>query len=65
MADRHVFYSVADRSGICFFTPGSGMEKNTDPGSGMNIPDPILRTQYLYQFSGLKILRFFDADPDP
>jgi hypothetical protein len=23
-----------------FFDPGSGMDKNQDPGSGINIPDP-------------------------
>ncbi len=35
------------------YNPGSGMEKNPDPGSEMNLP----------QFLGLKILIFFDADP--
>ncbi len=30
------------------------MEKNPDPGSGMNIPDIILKT--CYQFFGLKYL---------
>jgi hypothetical protein len=34
--------------------PGSGMGKNQDPGSGINIPDPQ---------HWLKILKFFDADP--
>ncbi len=33
---------------------GSGMEKNPDPGSGMNVP---------VIFFGLKILKFFDANP--
>ncbi len=36
------------------------MEKNPDPGSGMNIPVLILRT---YKIFGLKIHKFFDADP--
>jgi len=52
-------------SGIrCFFTPGSGMEKNPDPGSGMNIPvqfSESLETVFL----GLKILQFLDADSHP
>jgi hypothetical protein len=39
------------------------MEKNPDPVSRMNIPDLFLRTYY--QFYGLKILKFFYADPDP
>jgi hypothetical protein len=42
MADRHVFDSVADRSGICFFDPGIRDGKNTDPGSEMNISDLIV-----------------------
>ncbi len=32
---------------LLFLDPGSGMGKNQDPGSGINIPDPqhwILRT---------------------
>jgi hypothetical protein len=29
----------------------------------MNIPDLILRTHY--QFFGIKIVKFFDADPNP
>jgi hypothetical protein len=46
-----------------FLTRGSGMEKiqSQDPGSGMNIPDLILRT--LYRFFGLKLLKSFKADP--
>jgi hypothetical protein len=34
--------------------PGSGIEKNPDPGSGMNIL--LLRNKYRYQFFGLKNL---------
>jgi hypothetical protein len=40
-----IYTSVADPdlgSGALFF-PGSGMENNPDPGSGINIPDHILR----------------------
>jgi hypothetical protein len=46
------------------FCPGSGMEKNPDPGSGMKILDHFserLETVFL----GLKIHEFFDADRDP
>jgi hypothetical protein len=25
---------------LLFLDPGSGMDKNQDPGSGINIPDP-------------------------
>jgi hypothetical protein len=39
------------------------MEKNPDSGSGINIPILFLRTWY--QIFGLKILNFFDSDPDP
>jgi hypothetical protein len=38
------------------------MEKNPVSGFGMNIPDYFPRAQK--QFSGLKILKFCDADPD-
>jgi hypothetical protein len=37
------------------------MEKNSDPGSRINIPDHFPRAEN--QFLGLKILKFFDADP--
>ncbi len=53
-----------------FLTPGSGMRgwvKNQNPepgsGSGMNIPDHISESaETIFWF---KILKFFDADPDP
>jgi hypothetical protein len=35
-----------------------------DPRSGRNIPYLIFEN-LLYKFFGLKILKFFDADPDP
>ncbi len=35
------------------------MERNPDPGSGMNIPELI------FECFGLKIFLFFNADPDP
>jgi hypothetical protein len=44
-----------------FFNPGSGMEKNPDPESG-NIPDHFYES--LETVLELKILKFFDADPD-
>jgi hypothetical protein len=37
--------------------------KNPDLGSGMNILYHI--SESLKKFLGLKILKFFDADPDP
>jgi hypothetical protein len=46
---------------MCFFTPGSGREKKSGSGSGMNIPDHI--SESLKQFFGLKISKCFDADP--
>jgi hypothetical protein len=67
----HFYFLQCCRSGIrCFFDsgirihdPGWGKYLDPDAGSGMNIPD---------HFSGcsetifwIKILKFFDADPDP
>jgi hypothetical protein len=37
--------------------------KDSDPGSRTNIPDLIF--EILYQIFGLKILKLFDADPNP
>ncbi len=39
------------------------MGKNAGPGSEMNIPDHI--SESLEHIFGIKILKFFDADPDP
>jgi hypothetical protein len=39
------------------------MEKNPGPGSGINVSDPISKS--LVNFWGLKILKFFVANPDP
>jgi hypothetical protein len=47
-----------------FFTPGSGMGKKPDPGSRIRINSRII-SKSLVQFFGLKILKFFVADPDP
>jgi hypothetical protein len=50
------------RSGA-FLTPGSGMGKKSRSGSGMNIPHHISeRLETIFQ---IKILNFFDGDPDP
>jgi hypothetical protein len=50
-------------SGIrCFFTPGSRI-RDLVVRSGMNIPDHL--SMSLETFFGLKILKFFDADPYP
>jgi hypothetical protein len=38
------------------------MGKNLDPGSGMSIPDHL--SESLETVFGLKIHKFFDADPD-
>jgi len=40
---------------------GSRMYKHSDPGSGIRDEHP--GTQF--EFFGLKLLKFFDADPDP
>ncbi len=57
---------IRDPGSGAFLTPGSGMGKNEDPqpgsGSGMNIPDHI--SESLETIFGVKILKFFDADPD-
>ncbi len=52
-----------DPGSSAFLTPGSGsgMEKNTDSGSGLNIPNQF--SESLETFSGLKIQKFFDAAP--
>ncbi len=41
--------------------PGSGMSKKSEAGSGMNNPDHI--SESLETTFGVKILKFFDADP--
>jgi hypothetical protein len=48
-------------SGV-FLTPGSGIGKKTESGSGMNNPDHISE-KLRNQFFGLKLLKLFDADP--
>jgi hypothetical protein len=60
--------SVAGRGSGDFLTPESGMGKNPEPGSGIREEHPgYYFFEYLlpYQFFGLKILEFFDADPGP
>ncbi len=42
---------------------GSGVEKNPDLGFGMSISDLLFEN--FVSFCVLKILKFFDADPDP
>jgi hypothetical protein len=40
------------------------MEKNPETGSGMNFPDLIFENLVPVSVFGLKILKFFDVDPD-
>ncbi len=47
-----------------FLTLGSGMEKYPDPGSGMHIPDNFSESLETVFTLWLKILKFFDTDPD-
>jgi hypothetical protein len=58
-----LFTSVADQgSGIrCLFEPWIDKSQDPDPGSGMNNPDHI--SQSLETTFGVKILKFFNADP--
>jgi hypothetical protein len=55
--------SVADpdSGSDVFLIPGSGMGKKSGSGSGMNNRDPI--SESLETSFGVKILKFFDADP--
>jgi hypothetical protein len=46
-----------------FMTPGSAINQKSGSGYGMNNPDNI--SESLETIFGLKILKFFDADPDP
>jgi hypothetical protein len=39
---------------LLFLDPGSGMDKNQDPGSGINIPDTQHREQLFFFFLLLK-----------
>jgi hypothetical protein len=55
--------SVADPGSGAFFTPRSGIEKNPDPESKMNIPDSFSKS--LEIVFRIKIHKFFDANPDP
>jgi hypothetical protein len=41
--------------------PGSGMDKNQDPGSEINIPDPQHCRGELYTFYGLFLLNVFNV----
>ncbi len=54
--------SVADPESCVFLTPGSGMGKKSGSVSGMNNPDHI--SENLETIFWVKILKFFDADPD-
>jgi hypothetical protein len=60
-------FSVADPDpGFgAFLTPGSGMGRKSASGSGMNNPDHVFQSleTILFLFFGVKILKFFDADP--
>ncbi len=53
--------SVADTGSGAFLTTASGMDKKSGSGSGMNNPDHI--SESLETIFGVKILKFFDADP--
>jgi hypothetical protein len=44
-------------------TPGSGTGKKSRSGSGLNISDH--NSESLEPIFWVKILKFFDADPDP
>jgi hypothetical protein len=62
LLNRHTNTSVADPdpgSGA-FLTPGSGMDKKSGSGSGMNNPDHIFES--LETIFWVKLLKFFDAD---
>ncbi len=56
--------SVADPGSGAFLTPGSGMGRKSASGSGIRDEQP--RSYFLElrnHFFGVKILKFFDADP--
>jgi hypothetical protein len=59
-----VWIRVADQDPVLFWPLDPGWVKNLDPdpGTGMNILDQI--SESLEKKFGLKILNFFDADPD-
>ncbi len=48
---------------LCIRDPGCKKNPDPDPGSEIGIPDHI--TESLKTIFGLKILKFFNADPDP
>jgi hypothetical protein len=51
-------------SGIrCFLTPGSGMENKS--GFGIHDEYPRSFSETLETILGLKIIKFFDVDPNP
>ncbi len=58
-----VSHSVADTGSGAFWTAGSGKGKKSGSGFGMNIQDHF--SENLETVFRLKILKFFDADPDP
>jgi hypothetical protein len=54
-------FLVRPRTSVADPDSGSGAFLTPGSGSGMNIPDHISKS--LETFFGLKILKFFDADP--
>jgi hypothetical protein len=58
-------FSVADPGSGAVLTPGSRMGNKSRSGSGMNITDHISESLETIFLGGVKILEFFDADPDP
>ncbi len=56
--DPGLFWPLHSGSLFWPLDPGSGMEKNPEPGSG-------IRDEHSDLIFGSKILKLFDADPDP
>jgi hypothetical protein len=50
---------------LLFLDPGSGMEKNQDPGSWINIPDPQHWFHDVFGTVAHPRIRIGNADPDP
>jgi hypothetical protein len=73
MFDKKIFFTPLFSTCFWIRDPGSGMGKNQDPGSGINIPDPQHWLKYLSSLirirdeknseSGMEKMRIRDKHP--
>ncbi len=62
-SNHEIWYFFQCCGSGAFLTPGSGLEKNPDPGSAINIPDHISKILVTITL-GVKVFIFFFTDPE-